>query len=85
MFCIGIAHHVVQHEVVSSRRPRFAAMPHPRDLSVSSVLYDLPADRIAQHPPADRGSSRLLVYRDGVIEDRIFADLPRCCPPGPCW
>ncbi|MCC6400666.1 MAG: S-adenosylmethionine:tRNA ribosyltransferase-isomerase [Flavobacteriales bacterium] len=57
-------------------------MPHPRDLSVSSVLYDLPADRIAQHPPADRGSSRLLVYRDGVIEDRIFADLPALLPAG---
>ncbi|MBK6629236.1 MAG: S-adenosylmethionine:tRNA ribosyltransferase-isomerase [Flavobacteriales bacterium] len=55
-------------------------MPHPRDLTVSAVQYELPADRIAQHPPADRGSSRLLVYREGMIEDRTFADLPGLLP-----
>lgn len=57
-------------------------MPHPRDLSVSAVQYDLASDRIAQHPPADRGSSRLLVYREGAIEDRTFTELPDLVPPG---
>ena len=85
MFCTGVAHLVVQREAFSSRRPRFATMPHPRDLSVSAVQYDLPSDRIAQHPPADRGSSRLLVYREGAIEDRRFAELPELLPSAHFW
>ncbi|MBK9276427.1 MAG: S-adenosylmethionine:tRNA ribosyltransferase-isomerase [Flavobacteriales bacterium] len=55
-------------------------MDHPRLLSISTVQYDLPPDRIAQHPPADRGSSRLLVYREGAIEDRRFAELHDLLP-----
>ncbi len=37
--------------------------------------FDLPERLIAQHPPAQRGASRLLHVHDGVLEDRRFADL----------
>lgn len=57
-------------------------MPHPRDLSADAVRYDLPDDRIARHPPADRGASRLLVHRNGAIEDRMFSELPDLLPAG---
>jgi S-adenosylmethionine:tRNA ribosyltransferase-isomerase len=46
--------------------------------------FDLPAELIAQHPPARRGASRLLTL-DGVtgeLADRRFADLPHLLHPG---
>ena len=54
----------------------------PGDVRISSYHYDLPADRIAEVPPEERGASRLLRYR--VEEDRIshhvFAELPDLIP-----
>ena len=46
--------------------------------------YDLPEELIAQHPPATRGDSRLMVVnRDGrTIEHRMFADLAGYIRPG---
>src|SRR5258706_7460203 len=40
--------------------------------------FELPADLIAQEPPAHRTASRLLHYRrtDRAIEHRTFAELP---------
>jgi S-adenosylmethionine:tRNA ribosyltransferase-isomerase len=37
--------------------------------------FVLPEQLIAQHPPEQRGSSRLLYTHDGVLEDCSFADL----------
>jgi S-adenosylmethionine:tRNA ribosyltransferase-isomerase len=37
--------------------------------------FVLPAQLIAQHPPARRGASRLLYAHDGELEDRHFAEL----------
>jgi S-adenosylmethionine:tRNA ribosyltransferase-isomerase len=39
--------------------------------------FDLPKRLIAQHPPAQRGASRLLHVRGGTLEDRQFSDLPQ--------
>jgi S-adenosylmethionine:tRNA ribosyltransferase-isomerase len=57
---------------------------------VSDFYFDLPQELIAQHPPAERGSSRMLVMRRGdggaaggaELEDAMFADLPRILQPG---
>src|SRR5665213_406752 len=51
---------------------------------VSDFHFDLPADLIAQHPPAIRGSSRMLqVDRStGEYHDRQFSDLPEILRPG---
>jgi S-adenosylmethionine:tRNA ribosyltransferase-isomerase len=51
---------------------------------VSDFHFDLPEDLIAQHPPAERGSSRMLVLTraDGSLADRQFADLPQILQPG---
>jgi S-adenosylmethionine:tRNA ribosyltransferase-isomerase len=43
--------------------------------------FVLPERLIAQHPPEERGASRLLYAHDGVIEDRRFADLLRLVRP----
>jgi len=46
--------------------------------------YHLPPGLIAQHPPAQRGASRLLVLHrgDGRTEHRQFPDLPEYLRPG---
>ena len=44
--------------------------------------FDLPEDRIALRPVEPRDSARLLVVRDGVLDDRIVRDLPDLLQPG---
>ncbi len=50
-------------------------------MNLAEFDYDLPADRIAQYPPAERGASRILVLgRSGPMEsisDHKFSELPR--------
>ena len=44
--------------------------------SILNYTYSLPDERIAKFPPAERGQSKLLVYRNGVISTDIFLNLP---------
>jgi S-adenosylmethionine:tRNA ribosyltransferase-isomerase len=44
--------------------------------------FDLPEERIALRPAEPRDSARLLVVRDGGLEDRIIRDLPDFLRPG---
>jgi S-adenosylmethionine:tRNA ribosyltransferase-isomerase len=52
-------------------------------MQLSDFRYDLPPELIAQQPLAERSASRLLVAdaRRGVLEDRIFRDLPDLLAP----
>jgi S-adenosylmethionine:tRNA ribosyltransferase-isomerase len=47
------------------------------DLLVEDFDYDLPAELIAQQPPAERGTSRMLVMdrRTGALRDDFFSDF----------
>jgi S-adenosylmethionine:tRNA ribosyltransferase-isomerase len=47
-------------------------------LRVSDFHFDLPAELIAQHPPAERGTSRMLLLdrATGAMRDAKFGDLP---------
>ena len=56
---------------------------------VSDFDFDLPEELIAQHPPAERGSSRMLVLnrvfavdRPGALADSMFQCLPQYLRPG---
>ncbi len=51
-------------------------------VSLAEYHYELPADRIATHPLAERDSSRLLVcaLAGGAIGHRTFTDLPSLLP-----
>lgn len=51
---------------------------------VSDFDFDLPEELIAQHPPAQRGSSRMLVLdrRTGALTDKKFASLPQLLESG---
>ena len=46
----------------------------------SDFDYLLPEHRIATHPLEQRDASKLLVYRDGKIEDQQFSELPDLLP-----
>jgi S-adenosylmethionine:tRNA ribosyltransferase-isomerase len=43
--------------------------------------FDLPADRIAQHPVRPRDAARLLLVTAGALEDRHIGDLPELLRP----
>ena len=46
---------------------------HQSPIYIAEYNYDLPDERIAKYPLAERDQSKLLVYRDGqVSEDRFF-------------
>lgn len=53
-------------------------------MKVSDFTYELPNERIAQHPPKVRGSSRLLVLHrsSGQREHRRYYDLAEYVSPG---
>ena len=53
-------------------------------LRTSDFDFNLPDELIAQHPPAERGESRLLVLsrETGAIEHTSFAQLPHHLRPG---
>jgi S-adenosylmethionine:tRNA ribosyltransferase-isomerase len=53
-----------------------------RALTLSDFDFDLPRELIAQHPAAERSSSRLLDGTADVPVDRIFRELPSLLQPG---
>jgi S-adenosylmethionine:tRNA ribosyltransferase-isomerase len=55
----------------------------PADLSIAGFGYDLPDEKIAQYPIADRDQAKLLVWKAGRLEEGIYASLPDILP-APC-
>ena len=53
-------------------------------LRVTDFDFELPEDIIAQQPPAERGTSRMLTMErsSGALSDRSFTDLPSLLNPG---
>jgi S-adenosylmethionine:tRNA ribosyltransferase-isomerase len=47
----------------------------PRALRIADFTYDLPSERIAQHPLEPREASKMLVYCDERISDARFTEL----------
>lgn len=52
------------------------------EINISGFDYELPEEKIAKFPLAERDSSRLLVYANGTIEDRQFSDIASVIPEG---
>lgn len=55
-------------------------MNESRHIPLSDYQYDLPDSSIAFHPPSERGSSKLLVYKNGEILHQSFKQLPSLLP-----
>lgn len=51
-------------------------------IRIEDYHYPLPEDRIAKYPLPERDASKLLVYKNGVITDKIFRQLPEALPAG---
>lgn len=54
--------------------------PDPGGISIEEVSYELPEDRIAQYPLAERDGAKLLACAGGKITDHRFTDLPGLLP-----
>src|ERR1051326_1272354 len=53
---------------------------HPRDLSIKDFTYSLPENRIAHYPLAERDASRLLIYKDGHLNEDIYRHIASYIP-----
>lgn len=49
-------------------------------IKISDYTYELPDDRIALHPLAERDQSKLLIYREGKISHAVFSQLSDFLP-----
>lgn len=54
---------------------RLFKMMNPAEISISDYRYDLPEEKIALHPLAQRDASKLLIYRDGNISETVFSEI----------
>lgn len=53
---------------------------HPKELQIKNFTYDLPEDRIAKYPLPERDLSKLLIYRNGKIEEDIYSNVSEHIP-----
>ena len=54
----------------------------PKHIQIKDFNYPLPDERIAKYPLDNRDQSKLLIYKKGKIEEKIFSDLPSFLNPG---
>ena len=50
-------------------------MKNPKDINIEDYSYELPEDRIAKFPLAQRDESKLLVYNQGNISEDVFKNI----------
>ena len=50
-------------------------MTDPRTLSIKDYTYLLPEERIARYPLFDRDASKLLIYKNGIIQEDIYKNI----------
>ena len=53
-----------------------------KEIHISEYNYELPDERIAKFPMAERDHSKLLVYNKGQVGEDIFYNLPSHLPQG---
>lgn len=51
-----------------------------QDIRIEHYTYTLPEDKIAKYPLEERSDSKLLIYHDGISEDK-FCRIPFILPP----
>jgi S-adenosylmethionine:tRNA ribosyltransferase-isomerase len=53
---------------------------HPKNISIVDYTYHLPEENIAKYPLSERDASKLLIYKDGVIETSLYKKLDQQLP-----
>jgi len=56
-------------------------MADPRTLSIKDFSYSLPEERIAKYPLAERDASKLLIYKEGNINEDNYKNIAAHIPP----
>ncbi len=51
-----------------------------KDIKISDYTYDLPEEKIAFYPLAQRDASKLMLYNEGKITDGIFSNIVNYLP-----
>lgn len=46
-----------------------------KEIKISDYLYDLPDEKIAQFPLGERDLSKLLIYKNGKINETVFSEI----------
>jgi S-adenosylmethionine:tRNA ribosyltransferase-isomerase len=57
-------------------------MLSPKNIHIAEYNYDLPDERIAKFPLAERDASKLLIYQHGEVSEDVFTSLPKYLPSG---
>ena len=55
-------------------------MMHPKNISINDYSYHLPDERIAAFPLKERDASKLLVYKEGIIEEDVYKNIAQYIP-----
>ena len=55
-------------------------MIDPKKIAIQDFTYELPAEKIALYPLPERDSSKLLVYKNGVIQEDIYKNIDQYLP-----
>lgn len=53
---------------------------HPKEISILDYTYTLPDDRIAAFPLTERDDSKLLVYKEGTLQEDQYKNIVRYLP-----
>ncbi|MEG1405004.1 MAG: S-adenosylmethionine:tRNA ribosyltransferase-isomerase, partial [Alistipes sp.] len=53
-----------------------------RHININDYNYDLPEERIAKFPLAERSASKLLIYKGGTISEQHFCNIGEVLPAG---
>lgn len=57
-------------------------MMDTKHIKISDYNYQLPDEKIAKYPLAQRDHSKLLLYKQGTVTEDIFCHLPKYLPSG---
>lgn len=52
------------------------------EIHIEDYNYPLTEDRIAKYPLPRRDASKLLIYKEGNVDTKVFSDLPEFIPEG---
>ena len=55
-------------------------MIDPKKIAIQDFTYELPAEKIALHPLSERDASKLLIYKNGVIQEDIYKNIDKYLP-----
>ncbi len=57
-------------------------MTDTKEIEIRDYNYELPDERIAKYPLAQRDHSKLLIYNHGEVGEDVFCNLPAHLPKG---